>query len=64
MTAGLTGKKQQYRYIDENRLGDHIVYISDLRKMKAHYPGWDITKSLKQILCEIIDAWGQRLTNG
>ena len=34
-----------YRYVDENRIGDHICYYSDLRKMKAHYPAWDITKS-------------------
>ena len=35
-----------WRYVDENRIGDHICYYSDLRKMKAHYPGWDITKTL------------------
>ena len=33
-----------YEYVDQNRAGDHICYISDLSKMKAHYPGWDITK--------------------
>ncbi len=33
-----------YRYVDENRIGDHICYYSDLRKMKAHYPAWDITQ--------------------
>ena len=36
----------QWRYVDENRIGDHICYYSDLRKMQAHYPGWDITKTL------------------
>jgi CDP-paratose 2-epimerase len=35
-----------YEYVDQNRAGDHICYISDLSKMKAHYPGWDITKSM------------------
>jgi CDP-paratose 2-epimerase len=61
MTAELTGKKQQYTYVDENRVGDHIVYYSDLRKMKSHYPEWDITKSLGQTLREIVDAWRDRL---
>lgn len=63
LTAELTGKKQQYSYVDENRSGDHIVYYSDLRKMKSHYPGWDITKNLDQTLREIVDAWRQRLPN-
>ena len=51
------------RYVDENRIGDHIVYYSDLRKMKPHYPNWDITKSLDQTLREIVDAWQQRLVD-
>jgi CDP-paratose 2-epimerase len=63
MTADVTGKKQQYSYVDENRAGDHIVYYSDLRKMKSHYPEWDITKSLRQTLREIVDAWRERLTS-
>src|SRR4051794_41033317 len=63
MTAEFTGKKQQYSYVDENRAGDHIVYYSDLRKMKSHYPEWDITKSLSQTVREIVDAWRQRLAD-
>ncbi len=63
MTAELTGKKQQHSYVDENRAGDHIVYYSDLRKMRAHYPEWNITKSLEQTLREIVDAWRQRLAD-
>lgn len=55
-----TGKKQIYTYVEQNRIGDHICYYSDLRKMKAHYPGWDITKSLKQTIGEIVEAWGKR----
>jgi CDP-paratose 2-epimerase len=61
MTAELTGKKQQYRYVDEPRVGDHIVYYSDLRKMLSHYPEWEVTKSLSQIMGEIVDAWRMRL---
>jgi len=55
-----TGKKQQYTYVDENRIGDHICYYSDLRKMKAHYPGWDINQSLEETIRQIVEAWKQR----
>jgi CDP-paratose 2-epimerase len=50
-----------YEYVDQNRSGDHICYISDLRKMKAHYPGWDITKSLDDIFQEVYEAWASRV---
>ena len=39
MAEDVTGKQMNWRYVDENRIGDHICYYSDLRKMKAHYPG-------------------------
>jgi len=58
--SDLSGKPMQYEYQDENRIGDHICYYSDLRKMKAHYPNWDITKSLRQIFKEIYEAWLKR----
>ena len=50
----LTGKKLSYEYVDENRKGDHICYISDLRKLQAHYPSWSITRSLSDILKEMV----------
>lgn len=53
----LSGKKMVYDYTDENRIGDHICYYSDLGKMKAHYPAWDITRSLDQIFSEIYEGW-------
>lgn len=56
----LSGKKMDYQYSDKNREGDHICYYSDLRKMKAHYPNWDITKSLDDIFEEIVTAWTNR----
>jgi len=55
-----SGKKQVYTYVDENRIGDHICYYSDLRKMKAHYPGWDITQSLEETIRQIVEAWKLR----
>jgi len=55
-----TGRAQQSTYVDQNRIGDHICYYSDLRKMRAHYPGWDITKTLEQTIREIVEAWQRR----
>jgi CDP-paratose 2-epimerase len=56
----LTGKTQVYSYSDQNRSGDHICYYSDLRKMKTHYPAWDITKSLETTISEIVTSWQRR----
>jgi CDP-paratose 2-epimerase len=61
MIEQITGKKQRYRYVDQNRVGDHICYYSDLRKLKSHFPNWGITKSLPAILREIADSWRARL---
>ena len=55
-----TGKRQKYTYVEENRIGDHICYYSDLRKMRAHYPGWDITVTLRDIFQQIADGWRKR----
>ncbi len=55
--AQLSGKKMHWEYSDKNREGDHMCYYSDLSKMKAHYPAWDITKSLDSIFTEIVDSW-------
>lgn len=60
MIQDLSGKEMIYEYKDDNRIGDHICYYSDLRKMKTHYPNWTITKSLGQIFEEIYQAWIKR----
>lgn len=46
---GLLGRKFDYEYVDKNREGDHICYITDLRKLQSHYPDWSITKKLPAI---------------
>lgn len=56
----ISGKKMIYEYVDKNREGDHMCYISDLSKMKAHYPGWTITKNLQVTFEEIHEAWLKR----
>jgi CDP-paratose 2-epimerase len=59
-----SGRPMRHTYVEENRIGDHICYYSDLRKMKAHYPSWDITKSLEQTIGEIVDSWRARIGDG
>ncbi len=56
----ISGKAMNWAYSEKNREGDHICYYSDLRKMKQHYPNWDITKSLDDIFTEIVAAWRDR----
>ena len=51
--SGLSGRAMNWEYVDTPRIGDHICYISDLTKMRSHYPTWDITKSLDVIFEEI-----------
>jgi CDP-paratose 2-epimerase len=52
----MTGKKLTWKYLQEARKGDHICYISDLRKFQSHYPNWKITRDLDTIFREIIAA--------
>jgi len=59
--TAMTGKPMNWRYVDKAREGDHICYISDLSKMKQHYPSWNITKSLDDIFKELVEAWTIRL---
>jgi CDP-paratose 2-epimerase len=49
----LMGGKLEVEYVDRNRAGDHICYISDLRRLRADYPDWDVTRSVDDILREI-----------
>jgi len=60
LVESISGKPMQYVYVDKNREGDHICYYSDLRKMKAHYPEWNITKPLTDIFKEIATSWQER----
>jgi CDP-paratose 2-epimerase len=57
---GLTGKKSKYEYLEKNREGDHICYISNLSKMRSHYPQWDISISLSTIFLELVSGWSDR----
>lgn len=52
----LAGRKLSYDYTDDNRIGDHIWYISDVRKFQSHYPDWQYRYNLKDILSEMYEA--------
>ncbi len=49
----LIGKRLKVEYVDQNRTGDHICYISDLQRIRTDFPEWDITHSLDDILREL-----------
>ena len=42
------------RISEENRVGDHICYYTDLSKLKSHFPNWNISRSLDRIIDEMI----------
>ena len=61
LVESITGIPQVHSYVNENRIGDHICYYSNLAKMKSHFPNWNITKNLQETFEEIVKSWKQRL---
>lgn len=57
LAENVSGIPMIYEYDETSREGDHMCYISDLSKMKEHYPDWGISKSLQDIFQEIHDNW-------
>ncbi|MEM7479448.1 MAG: NAD-dependent epimerase, partial [Planctomycetota bacterium] len=51
----LSGNSIDHTYSETNRVGDHICYISDLRKLKQDYPNWSIRMSLEEILGRMVE---------
>ena len=49
----ISGNRMNTRYLETNRIGDHIWWISDVSKFKQHYPEWRLTKNCDDILSEI-----------
>ncbi len=56
----LTGKEFQYEVSDKARMGDHIWWISDIRKFQSHYPGWSLKYGIRDIVNEIVGALQER----
>ncbi|NTV53384.1 MAG: NAD-dependent epimerase/dehydratase family protein [Candidatus Firestonebacteria bacterium] len=52
----ITGRKMNITYQETNRIGDHIWWISDVRKFQAHYPEWRYQHDIRSILQEIFKA--------
>lgn len=55
----LTGRPMRWSYSETNRSGDHIWWISDVRKFQSHYPGWRYTYDIEGIIREIHDRQTQ-----
>jgi CDP-paratose 2-epimerase len=49
----ISGRKLDWEYVEDNRIGDHIWWVSDVRKFEQHYPGWKFQYDLRGILEEI-----------
>lgn len=52
-----SGKKMHYDYSDLPRIGDHICYYSDLRLIQKTYPNWNISKSMGDIMDELVGGF-------
>ncbi|AOK54522.1 NAD-dependent epimerase/dehydratase family protein [Burkholderia stagnalis] len=50
-----SGRKPVTAYVDEARIGDHICYVSDLTKIRSHYPDWRITTPLDALIDEMVE---------
>ncbi len=56
----ITGTRMKVSYVETNRIGDHIWWISDISKFRRHYPNWNLTKNVSDILQEIYDCNHER----
>lgn len=56
MCEAISGRELRWSYVDENRIGDHIWWISNVSKFQAHFPAWRYRYDLDGILREIHDA--------
>lgn len=54
------GRKLDWTYLDEARVGDHMFWISDVSKFREHYPAWSVQHDVNAIIREIADACLER----
>jgi CDP-paratose 2-epimerase len=57
----ITGNKMNYSYAEDNRIGDHIWYISDVSKFRTHFPNWEYQFGLQDILVQIFESMRVRV---
>ncbi len=63
MIEELDGKEINIEISDEARSGDHIWWISDIRKFRRDYPAWEFVYDLKKIIRELIEETKSRIGN-
>jgi CDP-paratose 2-epimerase len=56
LSEEISGRKLNWSYEETNRIGDHIWWISDVRKFQSHFPRWKFRYGLREILEEIYRA--------
>ncbi len=61
MTQELCGRELSWTYREDNRIGDHIWWVSDIRRFQEHYPGWSLTHDIAGILRDIKRGLNERL---
>lgn len=57
----ITGKRFNHSYTESNRIGDHIWWISDVRRFQSHYPEWSYRYNLEDILTQIYEEMSRRV---
>lgn len=60
LIESIAGKTLAFEVLDEARSGDHIWWISDVRRFRRDYPEWSYRYDLQAIIEEIVDAMGGR----
>ncbi len=58
----LFGRELKFEYVDQNRVGDHICYISDLRRFQRDYPKWKLEVSLDEIFRQFAAPVGSEVS--
>ncbi|MBI4689938.1 MAG: NAD-dependent epimerase/dehydratase family protein [Nitrospirae bacterium] len=61
MCEEIMGKRMNWSYSETSRSGDHIWWISDIRKFREHYPEWSYTYGIRDILFEIYEGLTARI---
>jgi CDP-paratose 2-epimerase len=64
LCENVSSKKLDWTYCEDNRVGDHIWYVSDVRKFQAHYPDWSYRYDLQAIVEAIYQGWRERGRSG
>jgi len=61
ITENISGKRMNWTYSDSHRQGDHIWYVSDVRKFQRHYPDWKYNYGINEIITQIAFALNKRI---